>query len=230
MLAYNTCRKNKVVPAQIHEIQAVMLDNLTASRVGPGERGQAEWWIGGIGVGSCPGLQTSSHHPGSCACASISLWALQCGPTQPLSGKPSMFVSSLCRRPVGGRSSPRSSRGRSSCAARRGGRCLLRGHGHAALPAGGHTPQGAGRAAAAAHGQLHTGHIHGAPGELKAERGLQECTACTCWRQLQQSPGVSVPAGQAVADCLADSLPGQSWAERRPVPALLPVTLPLVVA
>lgn len=32
------CRKNKVVPAQIHEIQAVMLDNLHASRGGAGER------------------------------------------------------------------------------------------------------------------------------------------------------------------------------------------------
>jgi hypothetical protein len=32
-----TCRKNKVVPAQIHEIQAVMLDNLAPSRGGAGE-------------------------------------------------------------------------------------------------------------------------------------------------------------------------------------------------
>jgi hypothetical protein len=32
-----TCRKNKVVPAQIHEIQAVMLGNLAPSRGGAGE-------------------------------------------------------------------------------------------------------------------------------------------------------------------------------------------------
>lgn len=32
------CRKNKVVPAQLSDIQAVMLDNLRASRGGTGER------------------------------------------------------------------------------------------------------------------------------------------------------------------------------------------------
>jgi hypothetical protein len=35
------CRKSKVVPAQIHEIQAVMLDNLSASRSITGAAGPA---------------------------------------------------------------------------------------------------------------------------------------------------------------------------------------------
>jgi hypothetical protein len=44
------CRKNKVVPAQIHEIQAVMLDNLSASKSITGAAGPAAAAADGVVV------------------------------------------------------------------------------------------------------------------------------------------------------------------------------------